>query len=1024
MKKALKIIGITLGAIVVLALVVVGVAAWMLTSSGQLTKMVKKYAPQFITCEMQLDKADLTLFKTFPNVGVDIEKVALINPMVGSPSDTIADIGDLIVVLDAKKLWKEKEIVVRKCIMEDAFVNYYVDSLGNNSFNVFKAKNEDKTDASFDYGVDIEEVRLKNLTLSYTDNRGGMAAFAKGLDLNLKGKMQDDDINADLAIKADDLSLNTKSVQLALNTLNLDFEGDIIDLDQIDGMLKLSTPDINLDLGETYLKNDTLDLNLPLKLRLSEQKLHLDPSQIGLNQFLVHLNGDAEMAENKNVNLDMKLGTNTLAVEDVLAYLPEKVQRALSNIEYSGKISIVDAVVQGAYNDSLMPLVSAKITTDHVIVNVPSLPYSFTDLDMDANLNLDLNSKIGSVVIDSLKTKFNGSDLKVMGTVDDLLGDIGLKTKVNGNVPMADLKAFLPEEMKLNGRATLDVTTDFTVKQLLKSLEDYNLNRLSAKANLMVQNFSFDMDTIHATAPALNVNLVLPASAKEKKRKGTYVELKTKRLSAGVGSAINADLRNPTIKLSADNLKDGIEKMLLDAALDVTALDVKYDTINAHLDKSAITFVTSPKKSGQGLKANVSLNGKKVAANMGETYVLNANVLKVNAAMDQKKDKTDFLNRWNPDANIEMNDAVVKIAGLEEDIRIGNVDCLFNSSKLDLKKSTLYIGQSDFSFQGNVVGIKEWLVDHKNLMKGELNVTSDMCNVNEIMDLTSGLGASSESVDESDDEGGSPFMVPLGVDFNFTLHTKRALYNNFDLNNLGGGMTVKNGTLILQEIGFTNKAAEMQLTAMYRSPKKSNLALAMDFHLLNVKINDLLHMIPYIDTLVPMLKTFDGQAEFHIGADIHLNSNYEPKMSTFLAAADIEGKNLTVNDKFTFTKITDMLGVSTNGEYRVDSLDVQLTASRNHIYLWPSQIAIGKYKVIVDGQMGLDGNGAYHLSVTESPIPARFGLSVSGPLNNLDYKLEKSKFPTLYKPNKRTEREEMYLKLKKDIANRLKENVR
>ena len=117
MKKALKIIGITLGAIVVLALVVVGVAAWMLTSSGQLTKMVKKYAPQFITCEMQLDKADLTLFKTFPNVGVDIEKVALINPMAGSPSDTIADIGDLIVVLDAKKLWKEKEIVVRKCIL-------------------------------------------------------------------------------------------------------------------------------------------------------------------------------------------------------------------------------------------------------------------------------------------------------------------------------------------------------------------------------------------------------------------------------------------------------------------------------------------------------------------------------------------------------------------------------------------------------------------------------------------------------------------------------------------------------------------------------------------------------------------------------------------------------------------------------------------------------------------------------------------------------------------------------------------
>ena len=1021
MKKALKIIGITLGSIVVLALVLAGVTVAMLTSSGRLTKMVKKYAPQFITCEMQLDKADLTLFKTFPNVGIDIEKVALINPMAGSPSDTIANIDNLIVVLDAKKLWKEKEIVVRKCILEDAFVNYYVDSLGNNSFDIFNAKNdEEDTNTSFDYGVDIEEVRLKNTTLLYTDGRSGMAALAKGLDLNLKGKMQDDDINANLAIKADDLSLNTKDMQLALNALDLDFEGDVTDLDQIEGMLKLSTPDISLSLGEAYLQNDTLDLNLPLQLCLSDQKLHLSSSQIGLNQYLIQLDGDAEMAENKDVNLDLKLSTNTLVVEDVLTYLPEKVQRSLGDIEYSGKLSIVDAVVQGTYNDSLMPLISAKIMTDDVVVNVPSLPYPFTDVDLEANLNLDMNSNAGSVAIKNMKTKFNESDLKVRGTVDDLLGDVGLKTKVTGNVPMSDLKVFLPDGLGLNGRATLDLTTDFTVDQLMKTLDDYNPNRLSAVGKIKVSEFSCSMDTIHATAPTLIVDLKLPASLSKK----NHISCNANRLTAKAGEAISADLKGLNVDFSVDNLKGGVEKMLLDATLNLSKMDMVYDTINLQLDRPVITFVTTPDRHPQGIKARVGLNANSVTAKTEKEYDLSFNLLKFNTSVSQDKGKSGFLDQWNPKASVKMGNAVVKVDWFDEKIRLDHVDFQIDPSELIVNEISIRIGNSDFSLQGNINGIKEWAEDHKNLMKGELNVTSDMCNVNEIMDLTSGLGASPESVEESDDEGGSPFMVPLGVDFRFTLHTKRALYDNFDLNNLGGGMTVKNGTLILQEIGFTNKAAEMQLTAMYQSPSKNNLALSMDFHLLNVKINDLLHMIPYIDTLVPMLKTFDGQAEFHIGADIHLNSNYEPKMSTFLAAADIEGKNLTVNDKFTFTKITDMLGVSTNGEYRVDSLDVQLTARRNNIDLWPSQIAIGKYKVTVDGRMDLDKNGAYHLSVTESPIPARFGLSVSGPLNNLEYKLEKSKFPTLYKPNKRTEREEMYLKLKKDIANRLKENVR
>ena len=534
------------------------------------------------------------------------------------------------------------------------------------------------------------------------------------------------------------------------------------------------------------------------------------------------------------------------------------------------------------------------------------------------------------------------------------------------------------------------------------------------------------MDTIHASAPALNVGLTLPASAKQKGQKGAYVTLTTSQLDAKVGKGIKANLKNPDITLAADNFKGGFEKMLLNADMKLSHLDVDYDTIHANIDAPALTFVTTPGKTAKGLNARVTLDGKSVVANMGKAYALNSNSLKVNASVSENKVKTDFLNHWNPSADFILGNAFVKVDGIDELIRISNIDFLFNSHELDFKKSTFRIGQSDMSMQGSIVGIKEWIEDHKNLMKGEMQVTSDFLDLNEIMALTSGIGhtATAEEKAESTNKEDDPFMVPEGIDFNFVLNTQRALYDNFDMNNLKGTLTVKDGTLLLREIGFTNKAAEMQLTAMYQSPRKNNLFLAMDFHLIKVQINDLLTMIPYIDTLVPMLKTFDGQAEFHIGAETNLKSNYEPKISTLRAAADIEGKNLTVNDKFTFTKITDLLDISTNGSYRVDSLDVQLTAFKNEIDLWPSQIAIGKYKVTVDGRMTLDRNGEYHLSVTQSPLPVRLGLKISGPFNKLEYKLEDCKYPNLYKPNKRNDTEQMYFELKKKIADRLKGNVR
>lgn len=118
--------------------------------------------PEFVTCEVQLGKADLTIFKTFPNIGVVIDNVALINPMQGSPSDTLANIDKLIISADLKKFLKEDEIVVRKCVLENAFANVYTDENGNNNLNVFKtSENSDTTSSNFNYLVNLEEVKLK-----------------------------------------------------------------------------------------------------------------------------------------------------------------------------------------------------------------------------------------------------------------------------------------------------------------------------------------------------------------------------------------------------------------------------------------------------------------------------------------------------------------------------------------------------------------------------------------------------------------------------------------------------------------------------------------------------------------------------------------------------------------------------------------------------------------------------------------------------------------------------------------------
>ena len=110
-------------------------------------------------------------------------------------------------------------------------------------------------------------------------------------------------------------------MQLAVRDLDLGFKGRVVDMDQIKGTLKLASPDASMCLDRPYLENDTLNLNLPLQLNLSEKQLHLDASRLGMNHYLVNLEGDAERAGEKDVNLDVTLNTNALLVGDILKYL-------------------------------------------------------------------------------------------------------------------------------------------------------------------------------------------------------------------------------------------------------------------------------------------------------------------------------------------------------------------------------------------------------------------------------------------------------------------------------------------------------------------------------------------------------------------------------------------------------------------------------------------------------------------------------------------------------------------------------
>ena len=1011
MKKTLKIIGISLACLVGLVLIAAIVALSTVTSSKQLTRLAKKYVPELVPFDLQLERASLTLVKTFPDIGLEVDDVAILSPMEGCPSDTLARVEKLILSANARKFLKEKQIVVNRCILENSNIILFTDQEGHSNLDIFKSQDDDTATKPFDYEIDLKEVQLKNTNLAYINLQKDLKAGLESTDIDINGQMKGEDIDALLALKAASVQLATAGLTGSLQQLELGFDGRIDDYNRIDGTLNINSPDGSLNTGYDVLKHDNIHLHLPVTLALDTLKGTLTDAGLQLNDILFSIDDAAFGKKDSDLTVNAAFHTNAIDLEDVLTRLPEKVNQSLQGIRFQGLVELANGKVEGVVNDSIMPRITADVTASDAVISIPQLPYPFTGTTLQTALTLDLNDSINANDL-QLTTTMNHSKIKATGAVTDLSRKLALDLAINGDMTLADLKPFLPKGTDLKGKADLKLTTKGNLDDLLQTVTKYQFhNRLKADGHIALRNFSFDMDTLHAAAPGLDLALSLPASRKVKGATGALVSLAGERLQLDAGNNIHAEMTSPTLETTLDNLNKGLEGLLAHATLDLKRLDLRYDTIIANIVQPDIALETQP-RNDKKLHAKASLKSGSINASAGPFYRFNSEALALSLTADTT---ADFV----------LTNAMLQVPQIAEQIHIPTIDFVANTKEIGFRKGGVKVGKSDIALKGNVIGFDKWKDNPDHLLKAELQINSNYLDINEIMDLTSGLGSKDDNAATADDDsqGGNPFMVPKGIDFTVNLHSKKALYDNFDLNNLNGTATIKDGTLLLREIGFTNEAAEMQLTAIYQSPKKSHLFLGMDFHLLNVQIHDLLHMIPEIDTIVPMLKTFDGTAEFHIAAQANLDSKYNLKMSTLRASADIEGADLSVRDIADFTKITDMLKVSTNGEYRIDSIDIQMTAFRDEVDLWPFQISIGKYKATLDGHYNLNTIGQYHISVTESPLPTRLGLKITGPLDNLSYSLEPCKYPNLYKPTKRNDTEQLVMQLKQQIASKLKENV-
>lgn len=1001
MKRVLIITGWSLLGLFGAIIIALSIACYLIFTPARLTAIAHQVADQYVTCEYELDEVELTYFSTFPYFGVSVKDACLINPMEGAQSDTLVAVPELLVslkLIDAI----HGNICIKRFHLRDATADIYIAADGTTNFDVFKSEDDDEEEED-EGGWQLKSVRweedlkVRARHLSFVDEKDTIAASLDEASIVLASQNRDDLDGARLDL----------SVQHVCATVK----------------------------GEEYAQDLELRLHLPVYYKNLEH-VYIDKAKLQVNDFGLLLDGEAGTPDLSSgvYTFDATVSTDgAWQIQEILALVPERFKASLKDIKVDGLMAL-EANVKGTYADSIMPILTAHLDIKEGKGAYKPLPYTVRDLQLDADARLDLNKQQPSTVtINKLSAKTKESRIAAKGKVEDLLEDmlIDLHLDIDANLP--DFAYFMPKEMDLKGQTKGKANA----KIRLSDLSEMRLEKGTIDADLTLTDIAYTMDSMEATLPYTKAKVFIPNKNPSRKSVNwACVDLDTKQVDFSMDTTINAALGASLIRIEVANVLNNEQDYF--ASIHTASLDGRFEDIHADLTNAELEAYLAG-----GKKMSAKIQTDALQAEMGEELMAKTEALRIEAAARYKAGEENILLQWNPRLTIHLKNGEVRMPErLPEPVYIPSIEFAYSNKAMNIANSRIELGNSDLNIKGNVRHIGGWF-RHKKILEGELDIVSDHCDANQLMawfsadeETSQESGAESqESKAESQEELTStpeqntpdstkemePFMVPLDVDLALNTNLKEVEIFNQVAKDLKGGIFMQEGNLILDEVGFVCRAAKLQLTAMYRSPRRNHLYLGMDYHMVDVDIDELLTMIPNLEEMVPMLSSFKGAAEFHLAAETYLNSQYQPKMSTLRGAASLTGKDLVVLDGETFDKISKLLLFSKKTENKIDSINAELTIYKNQIDVYPLCVQMDNYMVALGGRHNTNMTFDYDINVLS---PIYLGVKVSGSMDDLQIKLAKCKFAQDFKPHWYQKVDNQSRELRERIKQSMEKNVR
>ncbi len=991
LKRTIKIIAIILGVVIVIVLGAIGVALNYILTPEKLTPATNLILKEYVSEEAHVAKVELTFFSTFPNFSAQIDSLS-IKQQVDSIPDFISAKKCIVKVNPIAYLFK-KEVVVTNVSLEKPNIYIYADHKRNSLDLINKlieseegAKEEEETSTE---KIDIKGITLKKIAIdsaNFTIDDRAKSVFAQLSDYNLK--------------------------------LKGDFNSKIMSFD-------IATDWQNLLLwqeGNLVANNISASLTSEMEFVRESLLLNIENTALTINNISLAANGTLKgNSKDSLVAVNINAGLTTPSLEEFLKLIPANIVSDKEKITTTGSVSL-NAKLQGNYSKTSMPTLTADLLIENASAKYSSKKTSIDDVNCKANLFVDLNNPEASYLnvekftIETMGIIKLDSNLKATNIIKNPAITTNLNTHINFNL-LVELFP-LQDGIILEGENNTNITARF----LLNDIRSGNYAKMVVDGESLFTNLTFSIDGSKLTGDENKSFIFAQIENGEllfgnKSKISESPELTSLNASIGFNGigfrnekkeyALVKDI-NLSCSADIDKMTQEIKGLKTELGLKGIALGLE-DTIDVKMKQSDLVAIIIPKNE-QGelfvdatLKSD-SISAKEISNNTDATMSLAGARL-----MLTNKDKMKWMIKGTVGfQNLSMYTDLFPIP-----VKVAATEVGVTNNEISLKSARIKIGESNVVATGKVENLLSLLFGSENtFLKGNLDIASSMLNLNELLEASNqgierleAVGMT-QQVDSflvlepvKNDSLESPMiLVPKNMDLALNLNLDKVKFDKMVIENIVGEAVLKDGVVSMNKISLNAIGAKAQSSIVYSNISQELSKAYIDIDLKKVDISRIGELLPAIDTIMPMIKNFEGIIDFGFRAVTDVDQDMNIIIPTMKAAISIEGTNLVLLDNETFKQASKLLMFKNKNRNVIDSLGVHAVVQDSKVDVYPFEVEMDRYRAIIGGTQDINiQNGEltldfkYNISIVKSPLPFKAGVDIYGDLNDLSFKITKAK---------------------------------